>query len=74
MVGDDFRSFADPNTEFILVVSDTPRTVDGCKPGEPTGEVMCPFCRHSASAPEYIPHPETCEQSGVTSRWYERTH
>ena len=35
---------------------------------------MCPFCRRFASALEYISYPKTCEQSGVTSRWYEQTH
>ncbi|GAB6863291.1 hypothetical protein ACFR97_10375 [Haloplanus litoreus] len=74
MPGSDFRSFADPDTEFVLDVSETPRTVDGFKPGEPTGKVICPHCGEAASAPEYIPHPENCRQSGVTSEWYERTH
>jgi len=68
------RSFADPDTEFELVKSDTPLDVDGFKLGEPTGEVRCGECGQAAGAPEYIPHLPTCGQGDVTSRWYDQTH
>ena len=68
------RSFADPDTEFELVRSDTPVDVDGFKIGEPTGEVLCVECGRSAGAPEYIAHLPTCGQADVTSEWYAKTH
>jgi len=68
------RSFADPETTFELVRSDTPVDVDGFKLGEPTGEVRCDECGQIAGAPEYIPHCPTCSQGDVTSRWYDQTH
>lgn len=74
MSGDDHRSFADPETEFILEKSDTPVDVDGLKIGEPTGEVTCSECGRSAAAPEYIAHLPDCPQSDVRSRWWWQTH
>ncbi|GGO03745.1 hypothetical protein [Haloarcula pellucida] len=68
------RSFADPDTLFELVRSDTPVDVDGFKMGEPTGEVRCRECKKVAAAPEYIPHLPGCSQNDVTSNWYEQTH
>lgn len=68
------RSFADPDTEFELVRSDTPVDVDGLKLGEPTGEVRCSECGQVAGAPEYIPHLPGCAQRDVTSRWYDKMH
>lgn len=71
---DETRSFADEDTEFRLVRSDTPVDVDGYKIHEPTGEIECEECGHRAAAPEYINHEETCDQADVTSRWYDRLH
>jgi hypothetical protein len=72
------RSFADPDTHFSLVRSETPVDVDGYKLGEPTGEVECCCCGASAAAPEYIAHDsvdgEECDQAGVTSRYYDDLH
>jgi len=68
------RSFADPDTEFRLVRSDTPVDVDGFKLGEPTGEVRCAECGQVSAAPEYIPHLPTCSQGDVTSQWYDSVH
>jgi len=68
------RSFADPDTEFVLEKSDTPVDVDGYKLGEPTGEVSCAECQQSAGAPEYINHKPGCDQSDVRSRYYEQLH
>jgi len=74
MAGEAIRSFADPDTEFELVRSDTPVDADGYKLGEPTGEVKCLVCKQSAAAPEYINHLPGCQQSDVTSRWYALNH
>jgi len=68
------RSFADPDTEFELVKSDTPVSVDGHALDEPTGEVRCVECGRISAAPEYIPHLPTCPQGDVTSRWYDQMH
>ena len=55
-----YRSFADADTEFVLIKSETPVSVDGFKLGEPTGEVQCAACGKVAAAPAYIPHePES---------------
>lgn len=73
-----FRSFSDPDTHFALIRSKTSIDVDGFRRGEPTGEVECEECGHSASAPEYIAHGrvdgEQCPQSNVTSEYYEELH
>lgn len=72
------RSFSDPDTHFALLRSQTPVTVDGFKIGEPTGEVECEECGHSASAPEYIAHGrvdgEECPQEDVLSEYYMELH
>lgn len=67
-----FRSFADPDTEFEIVRSETPLDVDGFKIHEPTGEIRCEECGEQALRPEDI-HEENseCKQADVTSR-YER--
>jgi len=64
------KSFADPETHFHLVRSDTPRTVDGFKPGEPTGEVECAECGRVADNVDEIPHAPDCPQRWVRSRWW----
>jgi len=74
MNDDRHRSFSDPDTEFRLIKSQTPRTVDGFKPNEPTGEVECAECGKRAAAPEYIPHTKDCSQRDVRSRWYDELH
>lgn len=71
---DEFRSFADPNTELRLEVSDTPVNVDGFKLGESTGRVTCLECGSSASTPEYIAYDGDCDQSDVMSEYYEAMH
>jgi len=68
------RSFADPETHFALIHSETPVDVDGFKLGEPTGEVECCCCGRSAGAPEYIAHEDGCAQADVTSRYYDDLH
>lgn len=68
------RSFADPETHFHLVRSDTPVNVDGLKLGEPTGEVECDECGMVSGAPEYIPHLPHCSQGDVRSEWWFDTH
>lgn len=74
MDDDEYRSFADPETHFRLIKSRTPRTVDGFKPNEPTGEVECAECGKRAGAPEYIPHDKGCSQRDVFSEWYAELH
>lgn len=68
------RSFADPDTHFHLVRSQTARHVDGYSFGELTGEVECCECGAAASAPEYIAHGQDCSQRDVRSRYYHQTH
>jgi hypothetical protein len=64
------RSFTEPETEFLLVTSDSPRSVDGYKLGEPTGEVMCLECFAVAENVDEIPHEQGCSQRFVHSEWY----
>jgi len=64
------RSFADPETAFHLVRSDTPITEDGFKIGELTGEVVCLECDESHTNIDEIPHEEDCSQRFVHSRFY----
>jgi len=66
------RSFADPETHFEVVRSETPVDVDGYKIGEPTGEVRCEVCEATALTPEGIPHPSDCPPRDVSSRWAAR--
>ncbi len=68
------RSPFDPDTEFWLERSGTPVDVDGFKLGEPTGEVVCPFCGGVAWDVDGIVHPDWCPQFGVHSEWWEQTH
>jgi len=71
------RSFADPDTEFELLRSDTPVDVDGYKLGEPK-KLQCPECGASVLlTPEPSPgvdelqhHPQ-CPQRWVRSEWWE---
>lgn len=64
----------DPSTEFQLVRSDTPRTVDGHKPGEPTGQVKCEACGATALNIDEIPHAADCLQREAHTRWWRRRH
>jgi hypothetical protein len=64
------KSFAAPDTHFHLIRSDTPRTVDGFKPGEPTGEIRCDECGRDAENIDEIPHAPDCPQRWVRSRWW----
>ena len=68
------RSFADEDTHFRLIRSDTSVDVDGYKLHEPTGEIECEKCGGCAGAPEYIVHDKDCSQRDVTSRWYDQLH
>lgn len=67
------RSFADPETEFILVESGE-GDEDGHVPGEPTGEVKCPVCGATALNVDAIDHDDVdgdpCPQRDVRSRWF----
>lgn len=74
MSGRNVRSFADPDTHFTLIKSDTSVEKDGVRKGEPTGEVECDECGRVAAAPEYIPHTKGCSQSDVGSDWYYQVH
>ncbi|QHS17953.1 hypothetical protein GWK26_12780 [haloarchaeon 3A1-DGR] len=64
------RSFADPDTTFHLVRSQTPVNVDGFKLGEPTGEVECLECGAVEENIDEISHEPDCPQRFVHSRWY----
>lgn len=64
------RSFAESQTRFHLVRSDTPITEDGFKIGELTGEVVCLECDAAHTNIDEIPHAEDCSQRFVHSRFY----
>ena len=64
------RSFADADTVFEVVRSDTPVNVDGFKIGEPTGEIVCLGCGESHVNIDEIPHAHDCTQRFVHSEWY----
>lgn len=66
------RSFSHPETEFELVTSDSPPTVDGFAIGEPTGEVRCEACGAAHLNVDEIPHASDCPQRWVRSRWWVR--
>lgn len=74
VASEQIQSFADPDTHFELVKSDTPVDVDGHKLGEPTGEVRCAECGRIGGCVDYIPHKPTCSQENVHSRWWTETH
>jgi len=65
-----YRSFSDPDTEFELVRSDTPVSVDGYKIGEPTGEVECEECGARAKNVDEVPHEPHCSQRFTLSEWW----
>jgi len=56
------RSVYDPATEFILVRSETPVTVDGVAMNAPTGEIECAECGRVARNVDEIPHTQECPQ------------
>lgn len=64
------RSFADPDTEFELLRSDTPVDVDGYKLGELTGDVKCAECGAVAENIDEVPHDHDCSQRWVASHWW----
>ena len=64
------QSFADPETHYHLVTSETPHTVDGVNLGEPTGEVRCCACGSVAENIDEIPHAPDCPQRWVRSDWW----
>jgi hypothetical protein len=59
MVGDR-PDWADEDKPLALVRSGTPRSVDGCKPGEPTGMVVCEDCWRCARNWDWIDHAPGC--------------
>lgn len=72
------KSFADPETEFEIVASDSPITQDGYKIGEP--KLLC--CRECSAAVllteeptpgiDELQHEKHCSQRWVKSRWWRR--
>ena len=64
-------SFSDPSTQFEIVTSDTPPTVDGFSIGEPTGEIKCEECGAQHENIDEIPHDENCPQRWVRSHFWE---
>lgn len=65
------RSFADPETHFRVVRSETPVSVDGFAMGEPTGEIECADCGASHLNIDEIPHAPHCSQRFVKSRFWQ---
>lgn len=68
------RSFADPETEFLLERSGSPVNVDGHKLGAPTGHVICTKCCRVSDNIDEITHETTCPQHDVHSEYWRRTH
>lgn len=71
------RSFADPETHFELVRSDTPVDVDGYKLGEPK-MIRCPVCgadrlitKEPSPGIDELGHEPGCAQRWVRSRWWQ---
>jgi len=64
------RSPFDPETEFEIVRSDTPVTVDGFALHEPTGDVRCEECGQEAENIDEIPHDPECSQRFVRTSWW----
>jgi hypothetical protein len=64
------RSFADPETHFRLVRSETPYVVDGVGLNAPTGEVECLECGRVAENIDEIPHRHDCPQRFARSAWW----
>lgn len=64
------RSVFDEDTEFKIIRSKTPVTVDGVKIGAPTGRVACRECGAEAENVDEIPHDPDCDQRFTHSRWY----
>ncbi|EMA57016.1 hypothetical protein C468_16924 [Halorubrum kocurii JCM 14978] len=73
------RSFADPETEFEIVPSGSPPSVDGLTITEPKF-LRCAECGaqvridgpdgHQTTI-DNLPHDRDCPQRGMTSRYYE---
>jgi len=64
------RSPFNPETEFKIVRSDTPVTVDGFALHELTGEVRCLECDQIAENIDEIPHQQGCSQRFVRTSWW----
>jgi len=74
------RSFTDPDTEFEIVKSGTPPSVDGLAITEPK-YLRCAECGaqvridgpdgHQTTI-DNLPHDRQCEQRDVTSQYFER--
>jgi hypothetical protein len=52
--------WTDPDTHLALPRSGTPRDVDGLKPGEPLGLVVCEHCWRAARHQDWISHGPDC--------------
>ena len=74
------RSFADAETVFAIVASESPVSVDGYAMGEPK-RLVCDECDAHAlldgpdghqTTIDNLPHDRTCSQRGVASRYYEK--
>lgn len=64
------ESVYDPETEFVIVRSETPVSVDGVAMNAPTGEIECAVCGRSSMNVDEIPHRETCSQRFVRTDWW----
>jgi Zn finger protein HypA/HybF involved in hydrogenase expression len=63
------RSFSEPKTEFKIVKSDTPPTVEGIAIGEQRSEVACRDCGQVGQNVEEIYHQPDCNQRWVRSEF-----
>lgn len=70
------RSFSSPETEFEIVPSDTPVTVDGYAQGEPK-RLECGECgaavlltRSPSPGIDELGHEKDCSQRFVRSNWW----
>ncbi|WP_323192435.1 hypothetical protein [Halostella sp. PRR32] len=74
MNDEDPLSFTHPTTQFRLLRSHSPPTVDGFPLEALTGEVECMACGSSAMNVDEIDHDDECDQADVHSRYWRETH
>lgn len=72
-MSEEHRSFADPDTHFILVRAPETDHDVGMYEGQHLGVVVCPFCLGSNLNSDHIGHEPNCPQVNVRSEWYWQT-
>lgn len=63
------RSFADPQTEYSLVIREVPVGRGGCR-ADMVVAIKCDGCGNRATNIDEIPHANDCPQRFAHSDWY----